>query len=244
MLPRSELRDCLVRVRSVLVKAENVIDKLQVLPELQVGSLVHVDMCAAYEHESSVVVNDDVVTEIMLKSSIEAFVVEAPKDSYDDGDDCIFGCFSPRATVVSPSEDIVVIMAPVMQIIMPELQNLCGEASPSPSLSMVQQQLDSLGTSSVVSTPPLVDLSQPLDFVDHGAKVTEAGALAPNSEALFIEELHNLLVSFEVAIPGSGKEIASLLAGKTTMGDIKKVKEYFKHVSKKSGTAKKAPKVD
>jgi hypothetical protein len=63
----------------------------------------------------------------------------------------------PAMPVGSQPEDIVVIMAPVMQI-MPELQTLCGEPSPSP-LSMVQQQLDSLGTSSVVSTPPLVDIS-------------------------------------------------------------------------------------
>jgi hypothetical protein len=253
-LLRSELRDCLARVRSVLVRAENALDKLQVmplLPELHVGSMVHVDVCVACEEESSVVVDDDVVTEMMSKTSIEASVVEAPKESFDDGDDCIFGCFSPRATSSSPlqlampvasqPEDIVVTMAPVMRI-MPELQNLCGEPSP---LSMVQHRLDSLGTSSVVSTPSLVDLSQSLDFVDRGVKVNEAGALAPKFEAaLFAEELRSLLVSLEAAIPGSGKEIASLLTDKATMGGIKKVKEYLRRISKKSGASKKAPKVD
>jgi hypothetical protein len=90
----------------------------------------------------------------------------------------------------------------------------------------------------MVFTLPLVDISQPLDFVDHGVKVNEAGALAPNSEALFAEELYNLLVSLEVAIPGSGKEIARLLSEKVTMGAMKKVKEYRRHLSKKSGRRK------
>jgi hypothetical protein len=121
---------------------------------------------------------------------------------------------------------------------------MCGEPYPSPHLSTVEHRLDSLGTSLVISTPPLVDLRRPLDFLDCDVKVNEAGALAPNSEALFAEELCNLLVSLEAAIPRSGKEIASLLMKKAIMGDIKKMKEYLKCKSKKSGAAKKAPRVD
>jgi hypothetical protein len=48
----------------------------------------------------------------------------------------------------------------------------------------------------------------------------------------------------EAAIPGSGKEIASLLTKKATMGNIKKVKEYLMRNSKKSGAAAKAPPLD
>jgi hypothetical protein len=47
------------------------------------------------------VLDDDVVTEMMSKSIIEAAVVKDPKKSFDDGDDCIIGCFSPRATFSS-----------------------------------------------------------------------------------------------------------------------------------------------
>jgi hypothetical protein len=48
----------------------------------------------------------------------------------------------------------------------------------------------------------------------------------------------------EAAIPGSGKEIASLFTKKAMMGGIEKVKEYLRRISKKSGASKKAPRVD
>jgi hypothetical protein len=41
--------------------------------------------------------------------------------------------------------------------------------------------------------------------------------------------------------PRSGKEIACLLAEKATVGNTKKVKEYLRSVSKKSGVTKKTP---
>jgi hypothetical protein len=61
MLLRSELRDCLACVQRVLVRAEEALGKLQVVslvPELHVGPLENVKMCASWdsiEHESYVV---------------------------------------------------------------------------------------------------------------------------------------------------------------------------------------------
>jgi hypothetical protein len=209
---RSKLRDCLAHVHSVLVRAEGALDKLQLvplLPELQVDTLECVDVCASCEsteRELSVVVVDNKVADI------EATVDKAAEESFVVGEDCIFGCFFPRArfclssqhvvSVTSVCEDIDGIMAPVMRI-MAELQKLCGE--PSPSLSMVHPQVDSLGTSTVTSTPPLVELSQPLDFIDHRDNVNEAVALASNS----------------------------------ARGEIKKVEEYLKSKSKKSVATRK-----
>jgi hypothetical protein len=237
MLLRSELRDCLARVQRVLVRAEDALGKLQVVslvPELHVGPLENVKMCASWdsiEHESYVVGVDDAVARVAIDNSLEeSSVVE---------EECIFGCFSPRVgpcllspvgSVASECEDIAVIMAPVMQI-MPELQELCKEPSP-PSL-MVHPQVNSLGISAVASTPPQVDLSQPLDFVDLGGKVNEKDALS--SEALFAKELCDLLVSLEAAIPGSSKEIASILTEKATMDKVKKVEAYLHSRSMKSG---------
>jgi hypothetical protein len=245
VLLRSELRDCLAHVQSILVRAEDALGKLQVvpsLPELQVGSFKRVDVCAASEHEYSVVADDEVVDEMMSKT-------EAPEESFVGGEDYIFGCYSPRdrpcplsqpaMSVASVSEDIDVIMAPVMHI-MPELQELCGEASPS-HVSTVELQVDSLGAPTMAPTAPPVDLGKLVDFVDLDGKVNEAADLAPNSEALFVKELLSLLVRLEVAIPGSGKEIASLLSEKATMDKVKKVKEYLRSKSKINDAARKAP---
>jgi hypothetical protein len=52
-------------------------------------------------------------------------------------------------------------------------------------MAVVQQQVDSLGISTVASTPAPVDLSQQIEFFDCGVKVDEAGSLAPNSDFLF-----------------------------------------------------------
>jgi hypothetical protein len=172
----------------------------------------------------------------MSKADIEA-VDKAPEESLVVGEVCTFGCFSPRARyqssqpampVASEHEEIDVILAPVMHI-MPELQELLVEPSPPPTI----------GSLAVSSTPPPVELSQPLDFVDGGEKVNEAATLAPNSNALFAKELCDLLASLEVVSPGSGKAIACLLAEKATEDKIKNVKEYIRSVSKKSGVTRK-----
>ena len=75
------------------------------------------------------------------------------------------------------------------------------------------------------SMPPSMKPGQPLVSVD--------------SEALFAKELCGLLVSLEMAIPRSGKEIDRLLSGKDSGGRIKKVNEYLKSKIKKCGAARK-----
>lgn len=112
----------------------------------------------------------------------------------------------------------------------------------APALHPLSQlRVVSLGASTVASTASPVDLGQPIDFVVSHDKVGETAVLAPSADVLFAKELCNLLVSLEAAYHGSGKEIGSILSEKATIGKIKKVKEYLKSKSKKSGVARKAP---
>jgi hypothetical protein len=73
---------------------------------------------------------DDAVAGVAIDNALEELSMA--------GEECIFGCFSPRVgpsslspvvSVALECEGITVIMAPVMQI-MPELQELCKELSP------------------------------------------------------------------------------------------------------------------
>jgi hypothetical protein len=64
--------------------------------------------------------------------------------------------------------------------------------------------------------------------------------LAPNSDALFARELCGLLVRLEAVSPGSSKEIARLLADKSSRGNIQKVKEYPRRRKKSGATRKKS----
>jgi hypothetical protein len=118
-------------------------------------------------------------------------------------------------------------MTPVMQII-PELQELCGQTFPP--LLMAHLHVESIGTFAVASAPP----AEP-GLV--GEKGIEVGALVPTSQALFATELCDLLARLEVAIPGTSKKIACILAENTSRDKVQKVKEYLR--SKKSGTIRK-----
>jgi hypothetical protein len=69
----------------------------------------------------------------------------------------------------------------------------------------------------------------------------EVGALAPNSDELFARELCGLLVRLEAASPGSSKEIARLLADKSSRGNIQKVKEYLRSRSRKVTPQERSP---
>jgi hypothetical protein len=93
-----------------------------------------------------------------------------------------------------------------MMVMMPELQELCGDSAPP--LSIVHLEVDSLGSLAVASTPPSLEHNQSLDFVD--------------SKALFAKELRDLVVSLEAAIHGSGNEIACLLLRKDSGGKSKR----------------------
>jgi hypothetical protein len=55
-----------------------------------------------------------------------------------------------------------------------------------------------------------------------------------------VKELCDLLASLEVASPGTGKAIASLLTGKPTRGDIKKLEKSLRSKGKKCGVFGKA----
>jgi hypothetical protein len=131
----------------------------------------------------------------------------------------------PDVPVAYECEDIDEIIVPVMKI-MPELHELSGE--PSPPLSMEHLQVVSLGTPMVASASPSMEPSH------LGDKVDETSALALNSEAIS-RELRDLVAGLESAIPGSSKEIACLLAEKTSGAKIQKVKEYLRNKKKKSG---------
>jgi hypothetical protein len=123
-------------------------------------------------------------------------------------------------------------------LVMPELHELCREAS-SP-LSMTHQ-VDSHETLVVAAAHPPVEPCQPLVFVDPGDKITKAGALAPEADALFAKELGDLLVSLEAASPGYGKEIACVFAGNASEDMIKKVERSLSRVIvRRRGFARKA----
>ena len=267
-LLRTELRDCLVRVGSVLGRAEAALAKLEVVP----------DVSSLPELQIGVVPDVSLLPEIQVGSA--------------DGEAGMYGDLSPRATVCqlplpvmpipSGSELIVEVVTPVLRI-MSELQKLCGE--PTLPISMVlPEEIGSLGGDLAMPTATSsfsLEPSQSLAFVDLGglaaaaalspevvgpvasvgAEFDEVGALrhvskAPKpvqslifdrdamlariDEVVFAKKLGRLLASLEVASPGSGKAIACLLAEEVSTGKIKKVKKALRSIGKKSGAIDKA----
>ena len=166
--------------------------------------------------------------------------------STEDGEACLFGCFSPLA---SPSQ-------PVMQM-MPELLEFCGDSSLP--LSMVHLQVGSVGTSveALSSKPPLLEPNKLLDSVDRGVfgvvavpspessghvipsgdEVVASRVLPPDPGAFFAKKLCDFLVRLEVDDPGSSKTIGCLLKEReirnknTKVGSCKE--KSFKSKSKK-----------
>jgi hypothetical protein len=193
MLLRSELHGCLARVESFLVRVGAALGTSLEAPE------------ASPPHGINV----------------------SPTDVGEEG---LYGGFSPRArpspmprpNVSDANESEVAngLMA-LMMLIMPELQELCGESVPPPS--MLHKEVDSFGSSEVAYATLSLEASQSLV-----------------SEDLFAKELCDLLITLEAAIPGSSKEIASLLSEKATGDKIKRVKEYLRGKSKKSNATRKA----
>jgi hypothetical protein len=122
----------------------------------------------------------------------------------------IYVFFSPRAGDNSPSspalpsvlstlegEAFAAVMTPVLQI-MPELQELCE----SPDLPLVVEHVK-VNASTTLSWPEQSD-------------VAPAPIPPPpphSSDALFAEEICDLLSKFDVLIPGLGRSIACLLTG-------------------------------
>jgi hypothetical protein len=100
MFLRSELCDCIGLIHSDLVKVEDAMGKLQVvplLPKLQVGSFEHMGVCSSFEQELSVVVDDEAIPEIMSKADVEDFVDKALEDS------CVRGWRSLHFWLLLPS---------------------------------------------------------------------------------------------------------------------------------------------
>jgi hypothetical protein len=203
--------------------------------------------CESSKQESSIVATDDEF-ETASKVGDEAIADKTLEESSTVEEECIYGCFSPHArsfpspqpdmSIASRCEAIDGTLVPVM-LVMPELHELCREAS-SP-LSMTHQ-VDSHETLVVAAAHPPVEPCQPLVFVDPGDKITKAGALAPEADALFAKELGDLLVSLEAASPGYGKEIACVLAGNASEDMIKKVEKSLSRVivRRRRGFARKA----
>lgn len=154
--------------------------------------------------------------------------------SIDEGTECSFGEFSPRAlhamSSVPGGAVITEVVAPVVQTF-PELQDHCGESCMV--LPIERGSLESL-TEDMAPSPPLSELCQPPPSMDSGGlvssssssdQVDETALLAPSSEALFGKEVCDLLVDLEAACPGYGKDVASVLAGTASDGVLMKVKK-------------------
>jgi hypothetical protein len=162
--------------------------------------------------------------------------------SVDETKGCLYGDFSPRArsclsslqelSFISGSEVITEVVVPDQQL-MPEMKERCGE--PLVVLPSKMCSLDALAVP-MMSSSPLAERCQLPTSMDCGGL---DGALAPNSETLFTNELCGLLVRLETAYPGSSKEIACILSEKATGEKVKKVKEYLRSKSKKSAASSK-----
>lgn len=127
-----------------------------------------------------------------------------------------YGCFSPRGSSC-PSTQFVATSAPVSEdrgaLDFEESGVVDGVASLSPeSIGSVVP----VGGVVATSESPLVD------------EVDKTGVLTSNSETLFGKEICDLLVDLEAALPGYGKEIASVLAGTAPECVIKKVEKSLK----------------
>jgi hypothetical protein len=103
-------------------------------------------------------------------------------------------------------EDIAEVMAPMLQI-MPELRELGTVTDLPPAMAHVK-----------VDIPATMSLSEQSD-VAH----TPIPSLPPHgSDALFAEEVCDLLIKLDVAIPGLGRSIACLLTGTAIRGKIRR----------------------
>jgi hypothetical protein len=128
----------------------------------------------------------------------------------------LYGCLSPRGIpYLSPRPDVTaasegkgmdVILAPLLPIT-PKLQEL---------------ELGSCKALTVATSP-----SPP----QSPASVNSRGVLSHSSEVFFGKELCGLLASLEAASLGYGKDIACVLAGKSSDDRIRKIETSFRKVS-------------
>ena len=223
-----ELRECLVRVESVLARAEVALGKLQVvpigslLPELQVGSAdgEEVDLYGGFSPRARPcsMVSTDVGGEVIVE-------VVAP-----------ILHIMPELTVLCEES------TPPLSVAIPKEMGLLGAlavpTTPSPP------PLESSQTDFVVCAGLDASVTRSPVTVGHvvppGGDVVGTNTLAPCSDALFAKELCSLLSSLEAASPGSGKVVACILTEKFNKDKIKKVEKSLKSKNKKSDALGKA----
>ncbi|XBH70276.1 hypothetical protein VPH35_097969 [Triticum aestivum] len=251
-LLRTELRDCVALVGSVLVRAEAALAKLEVVPD--VSSLPELQIGVAPDLSPS--------PEIMVGSA--------------DGEAGMYGDLSPRAASCRLPLPVVLIIMPELQKLCWEPTSPISMVLPKEMGSLGGDLAMPTATS-----PLSLEPSQPLAYVDSGgldvaialspevvaqvasvgAEVDEIGALAATSEApkpirssifdrdamlaridevVFVKKLDCLLASLEATCPGSRNVIACLLVDEVSTGKIKKVKKALRSIGKKSGAIDKA----
>jgi hypothetical protein len=176
------------------------------------------------EKMHTVASTEDGVEGTLLEHQSEAWVEQASASSSEVVDVMTDMGMGPCEACVPGREVITEVVAPVLQI-MPELQELSRESSVVPPLEL--GSLESLVVTSTPSPPP------PGPCQSLATLSSEAGVLAPNSEALFGKELCDLLVRLETASPEYGMEIASVLAGNASEDVIKKVEKSLRNKRKK-----------
>jgi hypothetical protein len=237
-LLRIELRDCLVRVGSVLARAEDALGKLQVaplLPKLQVSSGAEGVACLYGDFSPRVTPpRSEVIVEV-----VAPILQIMPELQELSGEPSIvlsmeMGSLGALEVAMTPSAPSLESCQPlpfvdrggqVVSLIDEVNEVEVSTPNSEAPLSMVHPEVDLLGSLVVVSTPSSLEPSESLGFAD--------------SDALFAKELCDLLASLEAASPGSSKEIARLLSMKDSWDKIEKVKEYLKSKSKKYGTTRK-----
>lgn len=233
-LLRTELRGCLARVESYLMRAEAALCKPLVEHDVSSSSKLHVG--SAVDGKANLYGCFSPRARLYLSQEL---VVSAASESEDIGEG----------------------MTPVM-LILPELRELCRE--PAPSQPMVQPEMGSLGSSEVASTLPPLEPNQRGGLSDDvflspksigqvipvGDKAALSSALSSVPGALFAKKFCEFLTNLEASSPGSGKTIGVLLKEKEIRDKGKKMganhlsgilkEKSFKGKSKKSGVTRKA----
>jgi hypothetical protein len=167
-----------------------------------------------------------------LAPSLASFPLDSTEQkSFMVEEEHLYGCFSPHSSlhpspqpdvsVVSKSDEINRIMAPVPQIT-PELHELRVESS-----MLLPMEVGSFEALAVATTTSPLQ-SEPCQlpaYTDNG------GVLATSSKAIFAKELCGLLASLEAASHGYDNDIARVLAGKASEDIIRKVEKSLSKVS-------------
>ncbi|KAK1644447.1 hypothetical protein QYE76_062252 [Lolium multiflorum] len=153
---------------------------------------------------------------------------EVQTGSVDEGFECCFGEFSPRALHASSSVLTTVVatdvVAPVVENL-PELQDHCGKSSVV--LPVELGLLEPLAVDIVPPPSPSESCELPSSVDSGGPSIRlplfdREAMLARIDQAVFVKKLGGLLACLEAASPGSGEAIACLIADEASTGKIKK----------------------